>query len=47
MWGSLPDDVEVDVNLRQTVSRPISLGVGIPSGAYDQIFILCLTIAGF
>jgi hypothetical protein len=23
------------------------LGVGRPSGAYDQIFVLCLTIAGF
>jgi hypothetical protein len=37
--------VEVEVNLRPTVSR--RLGVGLLSGAHGQIFVFCLTIAGF
>jgi hypothetical protein len=39
--------VQVYVNLRLTVSRPVCLGVGIPSAAHDQIFVFSLTIAGF
>jgi hypothetical protein len=37
----LPVEEEVEVKLRQT----ISLGVGLPSEADDQIFVFCLTIA--
>jgi hypothetical protein len=39
-------DLQVEVKLRPKISRPIYLGVGLPSGAHDQIFVLCLTIAG-
>jgi hypothetical protein len=39
--------VEVEVNLRSTVSWSVCLGVGFPSGAHNQIFFLSLTIAGF
>jgi hypothetical protein len=42
--GSLVSEVEL--NLLPTVSRPVYLGVGLPS-AHDQIFVYCLTIAGF
>jgi hypothetical protein len=37
--------LEVEVNLRPTVGRPICLGVGLPSGGHDQIFVFCQTIA--
>jgi hypothetical protein len=40
-------EVEVEVNLRPTVSRSVCLGVGPPPGTRDQTFVFCLTIAGF
>jgi hypothetical protein len=40
-------EVEVEIKLPPTDSRPFYPGLGLPSGAYDQIFVLCLTIEGF
>jgi hypothetical protein len=42
-------EVEVEDNLRPMVGRSVCLGVGLPSGAQDQILSLSLslTIAGF
>jgi hypothetical protein len=40
-------EVEVEVNLRPTVCRPVCLGVGLLSGTYAQIFLFCLTIVSF
>jgi hypothetical protein len=39
--------VEVEVNLRWTVSRPVCIGIGLPSGYHDHIFYFCLTVACF
>jgi hypothetical protein len=33
-------EVEIEVNLRPTVSRPVCLGVSRPSGTFDQFFFL-------
>jgi hypothetical protein len=39
--------VQVQVNLRPMVSRPVCLGVRLPSGAYDQIFCFLFDECGF
>jgi hypothetical protein len=39
-------DVDVEVNLQPTVSRPVCLGVRCPSGTRDQFFFLLQTVAG-
>jgi hypothetical protein len=39
--------VEVEVNLRPTVSQPVCLGVGLTFGTHEEVFLFCLTIAGF
>jgi hypothetical protein len=38
--------VEVEVNLRLTVSQQVCLGVGLPSRAHDQMFVFSLTVVG-
>jgi hypothetical protein len=38
--SSSPAEVEVNVNLRPTIGRPVCLGVGHPSGTRDQVFLL-------
>jgi hypothetical protein len=40
-----PHEVEVEVNLRSTVSQLVCLGVRLPSGFHDQISFLSLTTA--
>jgi hypothetical protein len=40
-------ECEVEVNLQPTVSWPCCLGVGIPSGAHDQISFIFLRIVDF
>jgi hypothetical protein len=41
-WGPLSSHghLEVEVNLRPTVNRPVCLGVRRPSGTFDQFFFL-------
>jgi hypothetical protein len=41
---NLPVILSLSLMLQSTVSRPICLGAKHPSGAYDQIFITCVTV---
>jgi hypothetical protein len=42
----LPACLSLSLILRPTVSRRVYLGIKHPSGAYDQIFYYCQTVAG-
>jgi hypothetical protein len=46
LWSRVQVQVQVEVNLRRTVSPLVSLGVRLPFGAYDQIFVFCLSWFG-